>query len=256
VLAWALQRCLTLWLQHARQRLQRSGRSGALSLMMLGERLSKVLIIVLAILLILAIAGVDIKTALAGLGIVGLAVALGAQKTVENILGGVLLLGDEAIAIGDFCRISDRLGTVEDITLRSVRIRTVEQTLLSIPAGVLAQAHIENFSSRGKILLQSKLRLAHDTSPAQLRAIRQGIEDLLARETLVDTESSRIRLVDFGLQGVEMELFAYLLTSDAARFLAIREELLLQAAAVVEDAGASFARLWAENKPVASAEKS
>ena len=242
LLAWCLQRFLQLVYQRASTRLQFRGRAGTRSLMLLGERLLKVLIGVVSVLVMLAIGGFDIKTALAGLGIVGFAVALGAQKTVENILGGMLLLGDEAIAIGDLCCVSDRLGVVEDITLRSVRIRTLEQTVLSIPAGVLAQASIENFASRGKMLAQTTLRLAHDTSCQQLRVIREEIAELLAKNARIETESSRVRLVGFTLRGVELELFAYILTADMQEFLAVREELLLQVASVVERAGSTFAR--------------
>lgn len=244
VVTWLLLRSLMLWLQHVRLKLQSRGRTGAGSLALLGERLAKLLVLTTAVLALLALAGVDIKAALAGLGIVGIAVALGAQKTVENILGGMMLLGDEAIAIGDLCRISDRLGVVEDITLRSVRIRTTEQTVLSIPAGVLAQATIENFSSRGKILAQSTLWLAPETPADVLRQVREAVEARLAAHPLVEPGSWRIRVIGFAPRGVELELFAYLRTADVPTFLGAREELLLQVAQAVQDAGATFAAPW------------
>jgi len=109
---------------------------------------------------ILTLLGVETKTALAGVGIGGIAIALGAQKTVENLLGGIFLLGDRALAVGDTCTIGSRQGVVEDITLRSVRLRTLEQTLLSIPAGTLSQSNVENLSARGKILIQSSCACA------------------------------------------------------------------------------------------------
>ena len=163
----------------------------------------------LALLLILAALGVDTKTALAGLGIGGVAVALGAQKTVENLLGGVFLLTDRALAVGDFCSISNRLGTVEDITLRSVRLRTLEQTLLSIPAGVLSQTGVENFSTRGKILVQATLRLRYGSTADQLKQILERTRKLLAAHADLEPESARIRLVNFGVSAIEIELFAY-----------------------------------------------
>jgi MscS family membrane protein len=130
---------------------------------------------------------------------------------------------------------------IEDITLRSVRIRTNEQTVLSIPAGVLAQASIENFASRGKILLQTLLCLAHGTSATQVRAIRDGIQTLLAQHPLVESETARVRLAGFTPRGVELELFAYIRTADMARYKEVQEELLLHAAVVVEAEGSSFA---------------
>jgi len=216
-------------------------RTSTQSLMLLGERLLKALVVLVAMMAILIIAGVDTKTALAGLGIVGVAVALGAQKTVENVLGGLLLLSDRAFAVGDTCNISNRVGQVEDITLRSVRLRTPEQSLVSIPAGVLAQAGIENFASREKIPVQT-LRLRYGTSVEQLRRILEDIRKLLDQEPRLEKESSRIRLVHFGDRAVELELFTYVLTPDFPEFMAVREALLLEIAAVVEAAGSGFAQ--------------
>jgi MscS family membrane protein len=240
-LAWGLHRFLTVAFIRVAEQVEHHGRSGVRSVLMLGERLFNVLLVLFAVLAVLALAGFEVKTLLAGLGIIGVALALGAQKTIENILGGMMLLGDEAIAVGDLCRINNRLGTVEDITLRSVRFRTIEQTLLSIPAGVLAQADLENFASRGKFLAQHRLRLAYGTSVEQLRAIRGQLAALVEAHPHLEHPLSRLRLVEFGPLGIELELYAYVLTTDFPLFLEIREELLLQAAAIVEASGARFA---------------
>jgi MscS family membrane protein len=240
--SWLLWRFLELSFAQARLLAQRRGESGFSSLLMLIERVSKVVITLVAIFAILTIAGVDTTTALAGIGIGGVAVALGAQKSVENLIGGVFLITDKALAVGDWCRIADRQGSIEDITLRSVRLRTLEQTLLSIPAGALSQANIENFTTRGKILVQTTLRLRYETTVEQLRSILENIRRLLSDHPQIEADSSRIRLVDFGAQAVELELFAYVLTSDFLKFLAVREDLLLQIAEIVETAGSGFAR--------------
>ena len=241
-LAWLLSRLLTPTFRHARIMVQRRGYGGTTSLMVLGERVLKVIIALGAIFAILKVAGIDTTTALAGVGIGGVAVALGAQKSVENLLGGIFLLTDKALAVGDTCFISNRVGTVEDITLRSVRLRTQEQTLLSIPAGVLSQANIENFASRDKMLWQTTLRLRYGTTADQLKAVLDGIRALLAQQPKLELEASRIRLVDFGVYAIELELFAYILTSDGLTFLSVREDLLLQIAAIVESSGSGFAQ--------------
>jgi MscS family membrane protein len=242
VLAWLVQRSSTMVFERARSLLERKGQSGTESLILLGERMFKVLIALAAIFLILTIIGVDTKTALAGVGIGGVAVALGAQKTVENLLGGIFLLTDKALAIGDMCCISNRQGWIEDITLRSIRLRTLEQTLLSIPAGILSQANIENFATRRKILAQTNLLLRCGTTVEQLRTVLEGIHKLLADNSKVETETARIRLTNFGMRAIELELYAYILTPDYMEFLALREELLLQIAAIVESSGSSFAQ--------------
>jgi len=139
VSAWFLWRFLGLSLDRARRLALRRHQAGVASLMLLVERVVKAAVILVVVFGLLRMAGLDMTAALAGVGLGGIALALGAQKSVENLLGGVFLLADGALAVGDFCTISNRSGWVEDVTLRSVRLRTVEQTLLSIPAGVLAQ---------------------------------------------------------------------------------------------------------------------
>jgi MscS family membrane protein len=239
--AWLMRRLLTLGFVRARGMVWGKHRTSTQSLMLLGERLAKALVVLLAILAILIIVGVDTKTALAGLGIVGVALALGAQKTVENLLGGIFLLSDKALAVGDLCKISDRLGVVEDVTLRSVRLRTPDQSLVSVPAGALAQTGIENFATREKILAQGALRLRYGTSVEQLRRILDGIRDLLEESSKIERGTSHIRLVKFGAEAIELELFAYVLTAANPEFLAVREDLLLRIAAVVEAEGSGFA---------------
>ena len=240
--AWLLRRALSIGFAEARSLLWGRDRNSTQSLMLLGERLLRVLVVLVAVFAILTIIGVDTTTALAGVGIGGVALALGAQKTVENLLGGVFLLSDRVLAVGDFCTISNRQGWVEDITLRSVRLRTLDQSLLSVPAGVLAQAEIENFATREKILVQTTLRLRYGTTAEQVRNILSSIRTLLRENSNIETETARIRLVNFGREAIELELFAYIRTSQVAEFLAEREKLLLDVAVVVEAAGSSFAQ--------------
>jgi MscS family membrane protein len=153
----------------------------------------------------------------------------------------VFLLTDRAIAVGDFCTISDRQGWIEDITLRSVRLRTVQQTLLSIPAGSLSQANVENFATRQKMLIQNLVRLRYGTTVDQVQGILDRIRELLHGHSMIEAETSRIRLVNLAADAVELELFAYVVTSDNNQFLAVRESLLLAVAAIVESSGSGFA---------------
>src|SRR5262245_35436090 len=253
VLTWLARRVLALGFARARSLVWGRERTSTQSLMLLGERMLKLVVVLAAGFAILTIAGVDTKTALAGLGIGGIALALGAQRTVENLLGGVFLLTDKAIAVGDLCKISDRLGFVEDITLRSVRLRTLDQSVMSVPAGMLAQAGIENFASREKILAKTILRLRYGTTVEQLRRILERIGRLLEEHDRLERNTSHVRLIDFGEQAVELELFAYVLTGDIPEFLVVREELLLEIAAIVETAGSGFAQptqfIYMEGKP-------
>jgi MscS family membrane protein len=241
LLAWLLRRVVTIGFKQVRLMLKLRNQNDTVSLVLLGERLLNVFIIIGAIFALLTVAGVDTKTALAGLGIGGIAVAFGAQKTIENLLGGILLISDKALAIGDECFISGRQGTIEDITLRSVRLRTLDQTLLSIPAGVLSQANIENFALRRKMLMQTKLRLQYGTATGQIQTIQEEIQELLAKHPKVEAGTFWVRLTDFGERAIELDLFAYIPTVDRQEFLSVREDLLLQITQIVESAGSSFA---------------
>ena len=238
VLVWRL---VTATFQRARLAAIRRGRSNTRSLVQLGERVIKVLVVLVALLVLLALSGVDPATALAGVGIAGVAVALGAQKSVENLLGAVFLLTDRVLAVGDFCCLSDRVGWIEDITLRSVRLRTLDQTLLSVPAGLLSQGSIENYTTRGKILLQTVLRLRYGTTSEQLHVVLEDVRQLLAQHPSIEKDGARARLTSFGAQAIEIELFAYVMTADYAAFLEIRESLLLHIAHIVESSGSAFA---------------
>ncbi len=255
--AWLMRRLLTLGFARARSMTWGKDAASTRSLMVLGERLLKALVLVVAIIVTLLILGVESKTALAAFGIVGVALALGAQRTVENLLGGVFMLSDRAIAVGDLCSISNRLGWIEDITLRSVRLRTLDNSLVSVPAGVLAQEGIENFATREKILAQNILRLQHGTHPDQLRRILSGVRKLLDANPKIERDTSRIRLVNFAAEAIELELFAYVLTADVPEFLAIREELLLEIAATIDAEGSGFAQptqfIYLDETPITQA---
>ena len=239
--SWLLWRFLREVMRSVRQRALLSGRTGTGSLMLLGERVLKAAIFVLAIFLVLGTLGFNLTTPLAGLGIGGIAIAFAAQKTLENLFGGVSILGDEVISIGDVCRFGDRTGTVEDISLRSTRIRTPDRTELFIPNGSLATMNVENLSRRDKILFNTKLGLRYETSPDQMRYVLAQIRRLLYEHPKVETEGARNRFVAFDESALTMEIFCYVLTRDFGEFLAIREDMLLRIMDIVEAAGTGFA---------------
>ena len=240
-IAWLLLR-LTVWIMEGlRHRVTVLGRPELGSLIMLGQRLIKALIIASAGLAILKMLGLDMSTALAGLGIGGLAFSFGAQKTVENLFGGVSVLGDDVIRVGDFCRIGDRLGTVEDISMRSTRLRTIDRTELSVPNGNLAASNVENFRHRDKILFNPVLGLRYETGPDQMRQVLADIRGLLYRHPMVETETARARFADFGESALSVEIFSYIRTRDYAQFTAVREDLLLRIMEIVAESGTGFA---------------
>jgi MscS family membrane protein len=240
-IAWLVFRLINVWSNQARARTLDSSDFRSGSIILLGQRISKVLVIIVAGLLTLSILGFDITTAIAGLGIGSIALAFAAQKTLENLLGGVSILGDEVIRIGEMCKIGERQGTVEDISLRSTRIRTLECTVLSVPNGELARMNLENISRREKTLFHTTLGLQYESSPRQLRSLLDKITSLLRQHPKIESEALRVRLVGFGEAGFEVEINCHILTSNLDEFMAIREDLLLRIVDLVFETGATLA---------------
>ena len=149
----------------------REERRAAVSMLDLGCRAAKVLIVALGLLGLLQNLGFNVSGIVAGLGLGGVALAFAAQKTVENLFGGVSLSLDRPIRVGDFCRYGSGTGTVEDVGLRSTRIRTLERTVVSVPNGQLAAIEIENFADRDRFRLFATIGVRYETSPDQLRRL-------------------------------------------------------------------------------------
>ena len=219
----------------------RTHHHGGESMLILMQRLNRVGILIIALVAALALLGLNVTTALAGLGIGGLAVALAAQKTLENLIGGISLLMDRAIQVGDFCKIGDRVGTVVDIGLRSLKLRTLDQNLLVVPNGLLAQMQFENMKARPKLLLQQTFSLRIETQVEQLRFVLGGVQKMLDEDPAVESGSSRLRVTNFAGAAFELELFAFLKTGDFREFTGFRQEIILKIAGIVESAGTRFA---------------
>jgi MscS family membrane protein len=239
---WILWRGLRWFLHRVRIRALARGHGGTASLILLGERIVKAVVFVMAVFAIFTVLGFNMSAALAGLGIGGIAIGFGAQQTIANLFGGVSVLGDDVIHVGDVCKFGDRTGTVEDIGLRSTRVRTEERTLLAIPNGTVASINVENLSRREKILFKTILGFHLDTTSNQLRAALSEIRRVLNSNPKVESSSARVRLTDLGSSAINVELLCYILTQDFNEFAAVREELLLQIMQYVEDSGASLAK--------------
>jgi len=238
---WFLLRVTDLTMQRLRIHAISAGRIGTGTLMVLAERLLTAVVVVTAVLSVLAIVGFNLTTVLAGLGIGGIAIAFAAQKTLENLFGGISVLADEVIRVGDYCRFADRTGTVEDISLRSTRVRTDARTELSIPNGTLATMSIENFTRRDKILFNPVLAIRYETTGDQLRYLLAEIRRMLYEHPKVESNSASIRFSGFDASALRLEIFSYVLTRNSDEFGAIREDLLLRIMEIIENSGSGFA---------------
>jgi MscS family membrane protein len=239
--AWLVARASNIVVEIAVGRLSRRQQTGKLAALALLHRMFKIGVLIIAVVISVYSLGGDITAIMAGVGLGGIALALAAQKTLENLFGGVALISDEPIRVSDFCRFGDQLGTVEDIGLRSTRVRTLSRTMLSIPNGQLSNMTLENFTLRDRFLFHHKIGLRYETTPGQLRSILAGIRELLAAHPAVDPEGARTSLVQFGDSAFVIEVFMYVPGTDHFVFMETQEELLLAIMDIIVAGGSGIA---------------
>jgi MscS family membrane protein len=237
---WALARSIDVvrqmiagspWaLQHAASR----------SLLPLGARVGKVLVVAIGVVALLSELGYPVASLVAGLGIGGLAVALAAQKSLENLFGAFAIGGDQPFREGDVVRVEDVLGTVERVGLRSTRIRTLDRTLITIPNGKLAEMRLESLAARDRMRLSCKVLLVYGTTAHQMRDVLAGLERVLREHPKVWPDAVTVRFTDLGESALHIDVMAWFQT-DWDEFQLIRQEMLIQFLAVVERSGTAFA---------------
>ncbi len=215
--------------------------AAAQSLVRVARGVVNVLVIFLGVLAALRHFGVDATPALAGLGVGGIAVALAAQKTLENVIAGASLIFDQAVTTGDFLKMGEISGVVDHIGLRSTRIRTLDRTIISVPNSQIASAALETLSLRDKFLFHHVVGLRYETTREQLRAVVEGIRAALVGEPLTDEDSVRVRFLRLGASSLDVDVFAYLRAADFNHFLELQESLLFGITEVVAQAGTEIA---------------
>jgi MscS family membrane protein len=214
---------------------------GFYSVLPLVSRITKLIILALMIVAVLSSWGYNTTTILAGLGVGGIAIALAAQKTLENLFGGVSIISDRPVAVGDYCKFGDKEGTVEDIGLRSTRVRAPDRTLVTVPNGQFASMTIENISARDKMLFHFTLNLRRDTTPDQVRMLLDAIKKILKETPKVEAGAAPVRFTGVGKDSLDLEMSAYILTQDGNEFVQIQQDLYLRILDAVMVAGTTVA---------------
>jgi MscS family membrane protein len=204
-------------------------------------RLAQIFVLAIGILSVLYLVGVNLTAALTGLGIGGLAVAFAAQKTLENLFGGIMIISDQPVRIGDSCKVGDVTGNVVDIGLRSTRIRTPDRTIMTIPNGQLATMNVENYTLRDKFWFHHTISLTRQTTVDQMQTVLSEIREMLGKHSNVESETARVRFTGIGSASQDVEIYAYIFAPDYGEFLRIQEDLLLRILGIVESAGTALA---------------
>jgi MscS family membrane protein len=246
-LAWVGAAAVDYVAERWRSRLDPRMKAMTYSVLPLGRQVIKLSLFLIAILGVVSAWGYNTATILAGLGVGGIAVALAAQKTIENLFGGISIISDRPVLVGDFCRFGAHMGTVMHIGLRSTRIRTLDRTVLSVPNNQFSATELENFSARDKIWFHVTLSLRRDATSDQVLRVVSAVRDILRQHSKVETGDIPVRLIGIGNYSLDVEVFAYVTTSDYDVFLGVQQELLIKMLQAVERVGAALAVPLLEN---------
>jgi MscS family membrane protein len=211
------------------------------SLIPLGARIARMLLVVLAGLSVLTVFGYPVVTILAGLGIGGIALALAAQKSLENLFGSLSIGVDQPFRVGDSVNIEGIDGEVEAIGLRSTRIRTAERTVVSLANGRLAEMRSENFGERDRFRFRTVVALDVATPPEAIESLRDAIESLLRVHPQTWPESVQVRLVGMTTASLDLEVVCLVQTRLGLEFKRVREQHLLGILRLLRASGVHFA---------------
>lgn len=213
----------------------------ALNLIAVGKHLFRGLVAAMGAIAALAALGLPVTTLLAGVGIGSLAIAFGAQRTVENVFGSIALAVDQPFRVGDTVKVDDFTGVVEDVGLRSTRFRTPDRTLISIPNGRVADMRLESLTARDRMRFTQVVGLAYSTRHDQLLAVVAGFERVLAEHPKAWRDTILVAVKDLGAGSIDVEVTAWFAVTDNDEFGRARQDVLLGFLRVVEEAGTRFA---------------
>ena len=195
--------------------------------------------------------GIPVYGLVAGAGVGGIAVALAARSTLENFLGSLNLYVDRVIRVGDLCRYGEdasadwqRIGRIEEIGLRSTRMRGLDRTITTIPNAEFSNMHLVNLTKRDLMLLTATLSLRYETTRDQLRFLLVGLRELMHAHPMAHHTAEdpiRVRLSRFGESSLDVEIRAYIKTVELNEFFAVKEDIMLRVMEVIEQAGTGFA---------------
>ncbi len=200
-----------------------------------------IIIVFLGVLVWLDNIGFSVTTVLTGLGIGGLALALATQKSIEDFIGSVTLYLAAPVKVGDFCRFDHQSGTVEEIGLRATKIRTLEDTVITIPNSNFSSTHIENVTQRTRYRFYHKIPLHISTSADQIRFIILEFKKLLYAYIRVAESPLRVNFIGIEEHAFIIEIHCYIETTEVAVFKNISEDINLHFMDIIKQSGTSIA---------------
>ncbi len=223
-------------------------------------RIIRILIIILGLMAILYNFGINVTAFFASLGIGGLALALAAKDTAANLFGSIALLVDRSVKVGEWIKVAGVEGTVEDIGMRTTKIRTFEKSIIAIPNAIVASSPIENYSRRGIRRIKMFIGLTYDTSRKTMEAIVTDLRTLLNHHPdIAQDQAKLVNFRDFNASDLGIMIYTFASSSDWQTYLNIREDINLKIMEIVERHGASFAfpsqSLYVESLPTSTSQE-
>ena len=185
--------------------------------------------------------GFPAYSVLAGLGVGGLAVALAARDSLANLLGSMLIMFEKPFRVGHYVKVSGGEGTVEDVGFRSTRIRTLDNSLISIPNNAVVNATVENLSLRMRRRQRFLIQVTYNTSRKKLEDLVAGIKQLIVDHPLTNKTNFNVRFNDFGESSLNVLVYFFIETTDYSTELETREQILLQIMDLARHLGIDFA---------------
>lgn len=205
------------------------------------RKTAKVLVGLMAFLLAAQNLGYSISGLLAGLGLGGFAFALAAKDTIANLFGGVTILIDRPFRVGDWVTFNGTDGVIEEIGLRSTRIRTFAKTLTSVPNQTLANATIENHSLMPKRRIKMNVGVTYDATPDQMRSLVERVEGMLVAKPGIDQDFMLVKFTTFGASSLDLFVYCFTATTDWTEHLQMRQEVNLAVMDIVAELGLAIA---------------
>ena len=201
----------------------------------------KVFLVLTAVLVVAQNMGYSVSGLIASLGIGGIAVAMAAKDTISNIFGSIMILVDRPFMVGDWIKTPQFEGVVEEVGFRSTRIRTFERTLVNVPNSALANMVIDNIDGRSERRIKMRIGLTYDTTPAQMKAVLAGIEQLLCEHPGVDQSYKLVKFDEFDDSSLSIFLYYFSSSKVWEEYLQVRQEVNLQIMDLLESQGLEFA---------------
>lgn len=238
---WLAYRLVDVFVERIRDRAALSGNTLDRHVVALIRKTLQVVVLVIGVLVVFQNLGINVVSLMAGLGLGGLAFALAAQDTCKNFFGSLMILFDRTYKTGDVVRIGQFNGTVEEVGFRSTRLRSVENTLVSIPNSTVANENVDNFSRRAIWRVALNLGLTYDTSAEKLRAFVSDAARLLRASPKVRQDTVTVHFSDFKADSLDVYVECFLNVADIAEYRKEREAILFEFLGLAEAVGVEFA---------------